>query len=53
MYFIGKGNLKYSLSELRVTSKIALHVCMNDIGINDNLEDTKKAIVERCKKVTI
>jgi hypothetical protein len=27
-YFIGKGNLKISLSKCRVTSKIALHVCI-------------------------
>jgi hypothetical protein len=28
LYFIGKGNLKFSLSKWRVTSKIALHVCI-------------------------
>jgi hypothetical protein len=97
LYFIGKGNLKFSLSKWRVTSKIALHVTyhvyhLNDIenynlsetkehtwwkdrtislmkhwcfeyietvmtsqhiGINDNLEDNKKAVVEKCEKLTI
>ena len=28
LYFIGKGNLKFSLSKWRFTSKIALHVCI-------------------------
>ena len=28
LYFIGKGNLKIFLSKWRVTSKIALHVCI-------------------------
>ena len=28
LYFIGKGNSKFSLSKWRVTSKIALHVCI-------------------------
>ena len=28
LYFIGKGNFKISLSKWRVTSKIALHVCI-------------------------
>ena len=28
LYFIGKGNLEFSLSKWRVTSKIALHVCI-------------------------
>ena len=28
LYFIGKGNLNFSLSKWRVTSKIALHVCI-------------------------
>ena len=43
----------YFINETLMFEYIETGMTSQHIGINDNLEDNKKAVVERCKKLTI
>ena len=43
----------YFINEIMMFEYIETVMTSQHIGINDNLEDNKKAVVERCKKLAI
>ena len=43
----------YFINETLMFEYIETVMTSQHIGINDNLEDNKKALLEKCKKVTI
>ena len=43
----------YFINETLMFEYIETVMISQHIGINDNLEDNKKVVVERCKKLTI